>query len=540
MTTSDLQNGGPPVGDFDHWPDDPEGVNGAACDIRATWSGLGGPTNGDDPGPGEHTSGNDGWPDPELFDVLDLPIFPIDTLTPWLRDWSQAEATFAQVPLDLPAGIGLASVSLAVARRFHVGVRPGWLEPTNVWIVAALPPGERKSAIFDHATRPAFDFAKAEAERLAPEVAAREFDRSVLEGQAAEARSAAIKGKTYGGGNARRAALEIADRLDDLEKIVVPTLLADDVSAEALAVLLSDNDERLGVFSAEGGPFELMAGRYSDKGGNFEIYLKAHSGDHHIVHRIKRDPIQLDHPLLTMAVTVQPTVIQGLANNDGFRGRGLLARFFYMLPQTALGQRATDTPAVPPSVAEAYALALRNIFEIRTNGRILAMSEGADRARAAFQTALEPRLGPDGDLSHVGDWAGKLTGLVCRVAGVLHVADHAMDPEKMPGEIPLVTFARATAIGEFALEHARAAFGSMGADEDAELAKRVWKWVVRKNVETFTEYQAKRAVHASPEAAKVAIVKLVERNLVRKRPPPPPGIGRPSSDTYDVNPRTRT
>ncbi|HEV3193380.1 MAG TPA: YfjI family protein [Polyangiaceae bacterium] len=477
------------------------------------------------------------WPEPEPFDTLDLPTFPADALSPWLRDWSRAAAEFAQVPIDLPAAIALGAASLAVSRRFDVQVRPGWQEPCNLWIVVAVPPGERKSPIFVHATRPAYDFAAGEASRLAPRIVDRERDRRVLLGQIAAAETAAIKNKPYAGGDAMQASRELQARLDELPEIHAPTLLTDDVTPEALAVVLAANGERIGLFSAEGGPFEVMAGRYSERGTNFEIFLKAHAGDHHQVDRIRRDPIFLDRPLLTMAVTTQPSVIGGLAKKDGFRGRGLLARFLYALPQTALGHRAVDTAAVPEEIAEDYARALRGIFALATVGA-LEMSSEADCARAAFQQELEPRLGPDGDLHSVADWAGKLTGTICRIAGVLHVADHALDLVALPTEIAGATFERAAVVGRYALAHALAAFRAMGGDEQTELAKRVWAWICRRNIQTFTEREARRAVHETPEGIKPALAKLVDRQLVRQRERTPTG-GRPTGETFDVNPRGR-
>jgi hypothetical protein len=168
------------------------------------------------------------------------------------------------------------------------------------------------------------------------------------------------------------------------------------------------------------------------------------------------------------------------------------------------------------------------------------MSEAADRARAAYQQALEPRLGPDGDLSPIADWAGKLVGAVCRIAGVLHVGDHAEDLSRLPDQIPADTFERAATVGTYALAHAVAAFSAMGADDDTELAKRVWAWTRRRDVESFTEREARRAVHATPETIKPALAKLCERNLVRLRPAGAPTGGRPTGDTFDLNPRART
>lgn len=57
-----------------------------------------------------------------------------------------------------------------------------------------------------------------------------------------------------------------------------PVLLADDCTPEHLATLMSQNNGRLGVLTAEGDLFDILAGRYSGQ-PNIGIVLKAHSGD---------------------------------------------------------------------------------------------------------------------------------------------------------------------------------------------------------------------------------------------------------------------
>ena len=53
--------------------------------------------------------------------------------------------------------------------------------------------------------------------------------------------------------------------------------------------------------SAEGGVFDLMAGRYSATGmPNFEVFLKGHAGDTIIVDRVGRPAERIDHPAVTI------------------------------------------------------------------------------------------------------------------------------------------------------------------------------------------------------------------------------------------------
>ena len=477
------------------------------------------------------------WPEPYPFDAHALPPFPVDALSPWMCDWAQAEALATQTPVDLPACLALTTSSLAISRAYRLRVRDGWTEPTNLWAVVALPPGERKSVVYADATAPVYAYVQHVTERTELEVVARARDRRILEAKIKDAEAAAVKGKSIGGIDGRTLAAEYEKELTDLPEMHPPVLLTDDCTSEALAVLLSHHDERMGIFSAEGGPLELMAGRYSDRGSNFEIYLKSHPGDPHVVHRISRASISLSRPLLTMALTVQPSVIAGLASKEGFRGRGLLARFLYSLPQTALGARVTDPEPMPPPVSTAYQASVASLLLLRGAAdaqRTVTLSHEADALRSSFQSEVEPRLGIDGDLHIIGDWANKLVGSVCRLAGVLHVADHALCLDRLPETVPAPTLARAIGLGRYFLAHALAAFDAMGADPPTELAKRILAWAKRKHKRTLTAREARRATSSSAEDMALALAILLDRSLVRPSPTDPKP-GRPS-ESYDVHP----
>jgi hypothetical protein len=61
-----------------------------------------------------------------------------------------------QTPPDLAATLALACLSTAAGGRVSVLVRPeiGWREPVNLYMVAALAPGSRKSPVFSNLTSP--------------------------------------------------------------------------------------------------------------------------------------------------------------------------------------------------------------------------------------------------------------------------------------------------------------------------------------------------------------------------------------------------
>jgi hypothetical protein len=89
-----------------------------------------------------------------LTDLDALPDFPTKCLTPWLRNFVEALAVETQTPTGLVGPMCLAVVATTVQRKVCVRVRQGWSEPLNIWMVAALPPGMRKSGVFTRAVRP--------------------------------------------------------------------------------------------------------------------------------------------------------------------------------------------------------------------------------------------------------------------------------------------------------------------------------------------------------------------------------------------------
>ena len=140
---------------------------------------------------------------------------------------------------------------------------------------------------------------------------------------------------------------------------VLPRLVADDVTPEAAASLLAEQGGRLAVLSAEGGIFTTMSGRYSGGVPSLEVFLKGHAGDLLRVDRKGRPAEHVPAPALTLGLALQPEVLRDIARLPGFRGRGLLARILYSLPENTVGRRRIGAAAVPAAVSHAYHRELR-------------------------------------------------------------------------------------------------------------------------------------------------------------------------------------
>ena len=78
----------------------------------------------------------------------------------------------------------------------------------------------------------------------------------------------------------------------------MPRLLASgDVTPEKLVGLLAEQGGRIALMSPEGEAFGLMAGLYGNA-PNFEVFLKAHSGDTIRVDRVGRQRTSGHHSLV--------------------------------------------------------------------------------------------------------------------------------------------------------------------------------------------------------------------------------------------------
>jgi replicative DNA helicase len=493
------------------------------------------------------------WSVPVSFGEYDLPPFPTEVLPKRIREFVDAEAEATQTPADLTACLVLAVVGASCAKKVEVHVREGWSEPVNGYFVVSLAIGNRKSPVFRDASRPIYDFEKEETRRWRRDYAAAKAARATREAELKTLRKEAASAQEGERRKLEKQAEEAARALD-LESLPVrPQRVIDDATPEYVAKVLSKQRGRIAVFSAEGGIFELMGGRYGQQGRpNFEIFLKGHTGDSHRLGRISRDEEDVPKPAITMGLTVQPAMLEGLAETPGFVGRGLLARIFYSLPPSTVGSRRIDPPPVRTKVSQAYAKGISALLslpeEFDRDGepipRRLNLLQEARQVLLEFAGELEPQLAPGDELSSLAGWASKLPGGVARLAGILHMVAHAL--EKAPWAIPISseTMRAGVSIGRYMIEHAKAAFGAMGMDPRFQGARHILAWI-RRHVEktdlwVFTKqeaWQGTKGHFKEVEPFNKGLELLVAHDYIKELPSSARGRGRPPAPSYEVNPR---
>lgn len=323
--------------------------------------------------------------------------------------------------------------------------------------------------------------------------------------------------------------------LASLEPVKPLRLLADDVTQEALQKLMADNDGRMGIVSAEGGIFEIMAGRYTSNSVNVEVFLKAFSGDPIFIDRVGRAPQQIPHPALTMLLSVQPVVIRNIMSNSAFRGRGLLARFLFAQPKSMVGSRRYDSDPIPQGLKSAYRNLIHDLLSITGNRDCIRFDAGAYEESKEFFEQLEPQH--MNQLFEIEDWSGKFHGTVMRIAGLLHCMRYGHEAASCL--VNAQTVKDAIIIGEYFLEHTKAVFlTTSNADtEDAGyVLRRLKEEPPQGSVSKRDLLRLCRKFHKGEDLSG-ALTVLLDRGYLREAPREDyKGQGRKPGERYDINP----
>lgn len=490
-----------------------------------------------------------GWGEPApLSAARDLPEFPLTSLPRWLGDYVAGVADLTQTPPDLAGCLALSVLAVAAAGKIWVSPRgDGWREPTNLFTVVALPPGNRKSEVYRLLCAPILAAERAMVEEARPRIAEATVARRMAEVKAEHAERNAEKALGYGDAEQGAALDEAKNARLDLEKAVIPAeprLFSDDATVERLTSHVAEQGGRFAVLSPEGEIFGIAAGRYSGT-PNFAILKKGHAGEQIRIDRVGRPAELIDAATVTLGICTQPTVLAELGQTPQFRGEGLLGRLLYSVPKSLLGYRATESLPIPAGIDDTYQTNVKALIATLnqlTEPVTLGFTDDGTSAVTGMLADVEPRFRPDGDLAHMTDWGGKLVGATARIAGLLHLAEHLRDGWNQP--ITTDTFTKARQISDYFTDHAKAAYDLIGADPAVADARALLDWTRNTGTVRFSARDVLPAHrHRFKKVADVdpALRVLEGHGWIRRLPEPPrTGRGRPTAPTYEVHPDVLT
>lgn len=370
----------------------------------------------------------------------------------------------------------LGTVSMCIQGNYCISPKQDWKEPLNLYTMTVNSPSEKKSPVFKEILNPIYDYVDRVNKERQPSIIEYQVKKSILT-KKIESGLKALGGRTSKSSKGTKDVIETIstdeiiawqNELADLEENAVKpvTLIADDVTTEALVKLLNENNEKIAIASAEGGLFGMLAGRYSTQ-PNLDIFLKGFSGEAYTSHRVSGRVEILKEPLITLILMVQPTVLMEALNNKEFRERGLMARFLYSMPGSKVGKRRYRTMPIDEKVRKEFHNLIDELLECQTweHEKVIYLSDEADKLGEEFFNEIEATL--YSEYEEMGDWIGKLYGQTMRIAGVLHVVKYRLGAAEV--KVEAETMENAIKIGRYYLEHAKAVFMMSGMYDPPEV-----------------------------------------------------------------------
>jgi hypothetical protein len=262
---------------------------------------------------------------------IDPGAFPLEALSPVMRDIAESAADVYQMPSAMPAMAALAVQAGALGKTYEVdGAVNAQRSFGNLYVFAAAPRGGGKSTVARVLAGPllaANEQLEIEFRRHKIRV---ETEAAILEKQIdGLLRSVS---KSPGEDLSLTKALETKQiRLAEIAPnglpIETPTLVEGNCTSEALAVSLRAGDQALLSFSPEAGELLRVAlGKYNKaEQGDFDLLLSGWSSETSLRKRVSSGRNSLA-PTLSALWFVQPFMLQELVGNEEAFERGLTAR----------------------------------------------------------------------------------------------------------------------------------------------------------------------------------------------------------------------
>ncbi len=445
------------------------------------------------------------WAEPIPLDEKPLPQFPVHLLPEYMRQYVSELSNTTQTPVDLAASLVLGAIAGAAHGKVIINVKPGWWEHFTLYTLAVMVSGSRKTAVFRSIMRPFVQREMYLAETEKPIVDRNAKRKKVLEGQYAKIVEKLQNPKD----DKERQELErqlgnVEKEMAGITKLHISRLLAENITTERLMSVLARHDERLTISAPEGGVFKLIAGLYSgNKSSDIDIWLKAYDAEWMRLDRQDQErTVALHRPSLAMILSVQPQVIEDLAKEPQFLGRGLVQRFLFSFPPDNLGYREVENiPDINPATYEKYRVSMRKLLEMEMgrDGRNhaeptkVSFSPNAQKKITEYQKANEMLLRDKNVPPALREWRSKQPGKVARIAVALHLAEHVDASQYGLGfAVSEETVNAAIEMGRYFEEQVEAAFRIMAADEDRVGAKVILDWIRREERRSFTQRELLR------------------------------------------------
>lgn len=381
-----------------------------------------------------------------VFSESDPVLFPFNSLPIVLQEYCHELGRVTQAPLEFSSLVCLGIMSACVSKGAVVKNCYAGLDglPT-LQIAIAQDSGSGKTLVFKHVAKALFDWCHEDTERYKKEiyyplVNRISFLKSRLDSKLKEARRRNVDPETQK--RLENEAKEIQIEIGEAEEgKAVPTYTVEDITLEAMAVILANNG-RIGqesVFSISDDArqaLNVMLGKYSKTQSiDDNLLVKGFSWSTHNQHRRAEDGTAVIRaPCVPVLWLIQPDLLTKLTSEIALSDSGFLQRF--ILDETDWPVEVYRDPGefCPVQKAKWTSLVydiLNHFRKAPTPDHIEATPEARQRIDEYRESIKRLLLDPKG-LQDIKSFAQRWAEWAWRFALLFHVITYRRDASKFP------------------------------------------------------------------------------------------------------------
>ena len=463
------------------------------------------------------------------------PTIPRGIFPTWVDDWADAWAGSFQADRSLLLGNVLGAAATLAQGRVWIYAKAGeWQEGPNVYLAVVANSGSLKSPAFERAFKPVNIFEDEIQEAAKPRIQDAEIAREALSREIERKKHLVRTSKPQDAAKRSEIEAEIAadkKALDALPVVVMPRLLLPtNMTPETVVRHLARQGGFLTIASGEDSFMPIVSGRYSNDPA-IESFLDCYSNKGTGSHRVD-DERSFDVPgptALSIVTSTQPSALRDFFGDERSKGRGLHARFLFLVLRTPPGTDFTlNTPAVPQKVDSAYQnrmLALGRSLWARSGqdeALSILLSREAREVFEAVYSSLRAYSAADATSTEDAAFAAKAGGTILRLAALLYLLDEGpIDARVASVTVSGAVMDRAIRLFRIFGQHYEVA-QNVAADADGasqvSYAERVLEWAADSKREgSFTRGDfGQRFRGEKRKSAGEALEELVRLGLVRE------------------------
>lgn len=412
--------------------------------------------------------------------------FPVDALSPGLRNAVLAIEAIAQVPKSLAAQSILSAAALATQGFINVETIVGPACPTSLFFFSIAASGDRKSTSDRLAILPV----KEREEAMAVTHESEKLSYSISD---AAYKAATTKAK---GSSKNRDDIEVALKAAGKPPLrpIDPMLTVDEPTGPGLQRAFAEASPSLGLFSDEGAAF-LGGWSMQDENQASTGAMLSKLWDGSPIKRIRADRENGTQILygrrLSVHLMVQPDIAGKLLGNKAVRNQGLLSRILVAAPTSLKGQRFWSEPdPIHHEHLGKYHVRLARLlgkdyqYRDETSRALdceLVKLTPAARARLIeFSDHCEKHLAQGQKYAEISDFASKMTENATRLAAV--VAYFQNGPDLVMHGLSVQAANAGIALIEFYASEAARLYGTSALDDDTANAAILIDWIRKRDL----------------------------------------------------------